>query len=172
MVNEFFTLPGRFPIADNSCYFSQIIDIDMLSKKAQYALYALRHLALEYGKGPVLISKISEDENIPKKFLEAILLELKNKAIVSSKMGKGGGYYLLKKPNEVSLIDIIRGFDGPVALLPCASELYYEECTNCPDESKCGFKPVLKEVRDKTVEILSRNTLANIIKKEYLIKKT
>ena len=142
----------------------------MLSKKTQYALYALTHLAKQYGKGPVLISKIAEDEKIPKKFLEGILLELRNKAIVSSKKGRGGGYYLLKRPEDVSLVEVIRGFDGAIALLPCVSEKYYEECTSCRDESTCGIKAIMKEVRDKTVELLSNNTLADIIEKENMLK--
>ncbi|MCX6257035.1 MAG: Rrf2 family transcriptional regulator [Bacteroidia bacterium] len=138
----------------------------MLSKKAQYSLYALVHLAKEYKNGPVLISKIAEDEKIPKKFLEAILLELKTIGIVNSRKGKGGGYYLIKNPEKVTLVEIIRKFDGAIALLPCVSDMYYEQCRNCNNEETCGIRSVMKEVRDTTVNMLSNTSLADIIRRE------
>ncbi|MTI29629.1 RrF2 family transcriptional regulator, partial [Xanthovirga aplysinae] len=109
----------------------------MLSKKTQYALHALKYLAKNYGEGPVLISDISKQENISKKFLESILLELKKNGYLGSKKGKGGGYYLLRSPEDVSLAGIIRIFNGPIALLPCVSLNYYERCDNCKDETNC-----------------------------------
>lgn len=138
----------------------------MLSKKAQYAIYALVHLAKEYQGNPVMISDISEKESIPKKFLEGILVELKNLGIVKSKMGKGGGYYLLRSPENVNLAEIIRHFDGAIALLPCVTYKYYEKCKHCKDENTCGVRSFIKEVRDEAVEILKRATLAEIIKRE------
>ena len=142
----------------------------MLSKKAQYAIYALKHLAEKFGEGPVLIGKIAEAENIPHKFLEGILLELRNKAIVNSRKGKKGGYYLVRKPETVALVEIIRGIDGPIALLPCASVHFYEPCSSCKDEATCAIKQVMQEVRDKTNEILSNNTLADLVQREKDLK--
>jgi Rrf2 family protein len=138
----------------------------MISKKAQYSLYALTYLARKYESGPVLISEIAEAEKLPKKFLETILLELKNMGIVSSKKGKGGGYYLIKKPENVNFAEIIRFFDGAIALLPCVTYNYYEECNHCKDETNCGVRAVVKEIRDQTVAILKKTTLKDIIDKE------
>lgn len=137
----------------------------MLSKKAKYAINALVNLAKKYDKGPILIGEISEEERIPKKFLEAILLDLRNAGILNSKKGKGGGYYLIKKPEDVNLATVIRLFDGAIALLPCVSFKYYERCDECKDEVTCGIRHVFKEVRDETVRILKDNTLADIINK-------
>jgi len=141
----------------------------MISKKAQYSLYALTFLAKRFDKGPVLISEIAEKEKLPKKFLEAILLDLKNIGIVSSKKGKGGGYYLIKKPENINFAEIIRLFDGAIALLPCVTYNYYESCTQCKDENKCGVRSVVKEIRDKTVSILKEVTLKDILDKEQLL---
>lgn len=135
----------------------------MLSKKAKYALNALVYLARKVDQGPILISEISEKENIPKKFLEAILLDLKNAGILNSKKGKGGGYYLLKRPEEVNMATVLRLFDGALALLPCASYRYYERCVECKDEDACGIRNIFLEVKQETVNILKRNTLADIL---------
>ena len=143
----------------------------MLSKKSRYSILALVRLARDYQTGPVLISDISESEKIPKKFLEAILLELKNMGILNSKKGKGGGYYLIKKPEEVYLADVIRNFDGAIALLPCATYKYYEPCENCKDEKTCGIRNVVKEIRDETVKILKNTSLLEIIRREENLKK-
>ena len=129
----------------------------MLSKKVQYAVVALIRLAKDYDKGPILISNIAKEQKIPKKFLETILLDLKNSGYLGSKKGKGGGYYLIKHPSEVNLADIIRLFDGAIALLPCATFRYYEECPFHKNESSCGFRSVIKEVRDQSVKILKNN---------------
>lgn len=138
----------------------------MLSKKAKYAINALVKLAREYEKGPVLIRDISQSENIPQKFLEAILRELKTTGILSSKMGKGGGYYLIKDPGEVNLATVIRLFDGAIGMLPCVTYLYYEPCDECKDEETCGIRSVFKEVRDETVNLLKKATLAEILRRE------
>ena len=138
----------------------------MLSKKAKYAINALVKLAREYEKGPVLIKDISRSENIPQKFLEAILRELKSTGILSSKMGKGGGYYLIKDPEEVNLASVIRLFDGAIGMLPCVTYLYYEPCDECKDEETCGIRSIFKEVRDETVNLLKKATLAEILRRE------
>ena len=119
-------------------------------------------LAKEYGNGPLLIGEIAKRERIPPKFLELILLELKKKGFLQSKKGKGGGYYLNKLPATISVGALIRALDGPVALLPCVSQMAYERCAECPDEEACGIRMVFKEVRDSTNSILERTTLAQM----------
>jgi len=135
----------------------------MLSMKAKYGLRAMLFLARAYGQGPALISEIAEKEAIPKKFLELILLELRNKGYLHSKKGKGGGYYLGKSPYQISLGEIIRILDGPLAPIPCVSLTAYRRCPDCPDEKTCGIRVVMKEVRDSTAEILDGTTLADVI---------
>ena len=129
-------------------------------------MLALVHLAKHQDQGPVLISKIAEEENIPQKFLEAILLDLKKDGTLASKKGKGGGYYLIKSPDEVNMADVMRLFDGAIALLPCVTYKYYERCDECKDEETCGIRDTFMEVRNSTVEILKATTLAEITRKE------
>ena len=119
-------------------------------------------LAREYGAGPLLIGDIAKRERIPSKFLELILLELKKKGYVQSKKGKGGGYYLNRLPETISVGALIRALDGPLALLPCVSQMAYERCAECADEETCGIRTVFKEVRDSTASILERVTLAEM----------
>lgn len=138
----------------------------MLSKKTKYAINALVHLAKMWEQGPILISDIAQAENIPQKFLEAILLDLKKAGILASKKGKGGGYYLLKSPTEVSMAEVMRLFDGPIALLPCTTHRYYERCEECKDEETCGIRSVFYELRNNTVKLLKGATLAEIVKRE------
>jgi Rrf2 family protein len=133
----------------------------MLSKKTKYGLKALSYLAKQQQNKPVLISDISESENISKKFLESILLILKKNGILSSKKGKGGGYYLLKQPNEIKISTIIRVLEGPIAMLPCVSLNYYEKCDDCTSEEKCSLNILMAEVRDSTLKILENKTLEN-----------
>jgi Rrf2 family protein len=135
----------------------------MLSKKAKYGLKAMTILAKEYGNGPLLISDIAQRDGIPPKFLELILLELKKSGFLQSRKGKGGGYYLNRLPETISAGELIRALDGPVALLPCVSQMAYERCAECPDEETCGIRMVFKEVRDSTVSILERNSLADMV---------
>jgi Rrf2 family protein len=138
----------------------------MISKKAKYAINALVHLAKRKNDGPILISDIAKSEHIPQKFLEAILLDLKKAGILASKKGKGGGYYLLKSTKEVSMADVIRLFDGAIALLPCVAHKYYERCEECKDEETCGIRDVFSDVRNKTVQLLKKATLDEIVKRE------
>jgi Rrf2 family protein len=138
----------------------------MLSKKCKYAIHALVYLAERYQQGPVHIQDIAEQQRIPKKFLEAILLELRNAKILHSKKGKGGGYYLYKRPEDVALIEIIRLMDGAIAMLPCVSINYYEPCEECKDEKTCGIRDTFLGVRDETLQILQNSTLDKIVKRE------
>lgn len=132
----------------------------MLSKKTKYGLKALIYIARQNATAPVLISDISEKEQIPKKFLEAILLDLKKFGILGSKKGKGGGYYLMKDPNTVTAATLIRVLDGPIAMLPCVSLNFYERCDDCPDEAACSLHHFLENVRDSTLNMLQDKTLA------------
>lgn len=139
----------------------------MLSKKTKYALHALVYLAKNGSiDKPILIIEIAQKAHIPKKFLETILLDLKNAGYLASKKGKGGGYYLRKSPDEIHLTQIIRLLDGAIALLTCVSLNYYEKCLECEDENSCGLRKVFMEVRDETLKILENNTLATIMNYE------
>lgn len=137
----------------------------MLSKKCKYAIHALTYLAERYQEGPIHIQEIADQQRIPKKFLEAILLELRKAKILNSKKGKGGGYYLYKPPEEVNLIEIIRLIDGAIAMLPCVSLNYYEKCDECKDEIMCGIRHSFIGVRDETLRILAESTLDKIVKR-------
>jgi Rrf2 family protein len=136
----------------------------MLSKKSQYAFKALMYLAQQKDNEPVLIAEISKKKRIPLKFLENILLELKKGGVLESKKGKGGGYYFAVPPAEVPMAKIIRLLDGPIALLPCVSLNFYEKCKNC-DEKSCGLHDMMVLVRDATLKVLERKTVADIAKK-------
>ncbi len=138
----------------------------MLSKKCKYALKALEYIAKKGNEEPILIAEISEEQNIPKKFLEAILLELKKDGILQSRKGKYGGYSLRQSVNEINIGHIIRLIDGPIALIPCVSYKFYEPCIECEDESICGLRNVVQEVREATNRILSKVTLADMLKRE------
>lgn len=139
----------------------------MLTKKAYYAFQALTHLVERYNKGPVLISEISEERKIPLKFLENILLELKNASILDSKKGKGGGYFLREEPSKTRLATIMRIIDGPISMLPCVSLYFYRRCDNC-NEDFCGLHETMKKVRDATLAILENSTLADLILKDKI----
>jgi Rrf2 family protein len=134
----------------------------MLSKKTRYALMALTKLSREYGKGAILISDIAKAEKIPQRFLENILLELKNLGFLGSKLGKNGGYFLLKSPEDISLADIIRYFEGTIALVYCVSEKAYQPCEFCKNEDSCKLKSVFKTIRDNTFNILQETSIADI----------
>ena len=127
--------------------------------KTKYGLKALSYLSNQELNVPVLISDISKSENISKKFLESILLTLKKNGILASKKGKGGGYYLLKKPNEIKISTIIRILEGPIAMLPCVSLNYYEKCDDCTSEERCSLNRLMVQVRDSTLKILENKTL-------------
>lgn len=137
--------------------------MQMLSKKTRYAMLALTKLAREYGNGPIPISEIAISEKIPQRFLENILLEIKKMGILGSRLGKAGGYYLIKKPEEVSLGDIVRQFEGTIAMMHCISEKAYQPCEFCKDEKTCKIRKVFKEVRDNTLSILQRTTLDQLV---------
>mgnify|MGYP002683568115 CR=1 FL=1 len=134
----------------------------MLSKKTQYGLKALGYLAAQYGKGPVLIAEIAKRKKIPLKFLEAILLQLKQNAILDSKKGKGGGYFLQISPKKISIAKAIRSMEGPIALLPCVSLNFYKKCKDC-NEAVCGLNKVMAATRDATLKVLQKKTLSDLM---------
>ncbi len=129
-------------------------------------------LARKYGKGPVLISTLAEEEAIPKKFLEQILLALKSSGLVESKKGKGGGYTLIRSPDKITVADVIRLMEGPLAPLPCASETRFRKCDECIDIETCGTRMVMRQVRDAMAEILDATTLASVIERVEQARKT
>lgn len=134
----------------------------MLSMKTKYALRALSKLSKEYGKGPIPISDISESEKIPRRFLENILQELKKLYIVDSKMGKNGGYFLTKTPNEISLYPIVQHCEESIGLLDCVSETKPGDCLFCKDIDSCKTHSVFKDIRDYTIQKLKETTLNNL----------
>jgi len=138
----------------------------MLSKKTKYAFHALTFLGKQENRNPVLISVVAEKTRVPKKFLESILLDLRKAGILNSKMGKGGGYYMMKDAKDIYLSDVIRMFNGPIALLPCASLNYYEPCEECSNEVACGLNRMLIEVREETLKILENKSLQDMIDAE------
>lgn len=99
------------------------------------------------------------------------MLDLKKAGVLASKKGRGGGYYLLKPPAEVNIAEVMRLFDGPIALLPCVTYKYYERCEECIDEETCGIRRIFYEVRNETVERLKNATLLNIMEREKKLRK-
>ena len=133
----------------------------MLSKKTQYALQALSYLVKKDSDEPVLIADIAAAKNIPLKFLETILLKLRKAGFLESKKGKHGGYFFATPPSKIKLSAIVRVIEGPIALLPCVSLNFYEKCADC-NEKKCGINKVMIEVRDNTLAILDKRTVADL----------
>jgi len=135
----------------------------MISKKTKYGLKALTYLARQDNNHPVQIEVISKSENISQKFLESILLTLKKNGFLGSKKGKGGGYYLLKKPEDIKMSAIMRILEGPIAMVPCVSLNFYEKCDDCPDENACAVHNLMIEIRDSTLNIFNNRSLADLI---------
>ena len=133
----------------------------MLSKKTQYALQALSYLVEKDSDDPILIAEIASQKNIPIKFLENILLELRKAGFLESKKGKHGGYFFAQAPEKIKLSSIFRIIEGPIALLPCVSLNFYEKCADC-NEKKCGINKVMAAVRDNTLAILDNKTVADL----------
>ncbi len=143
----------------------------MLSQKARYALRALFVLGSRESEEPVMIADIAEQANVPRKFLEQILLELKKRGIVHSTRGKFGGYTLGRSADAITFAEVIRAIDGPLALSPCASRTAYRRCDDCVDEVTCAIRKVLLDVREATAGILEQHTLAQALVTEKAAKK-
>lgn len=142
-----------------------------ISKKTQYGLKALLALSRRFRDGPVLIATLSQEESIPLKFLELILLELKGCGLLESKKGKGGGYRLSRPPSTITLGSVIRMMEGPLAPLPCASETAFKPCPECKDIETCGTRIAMREVRDAMASVLDRMTLADLIRRSDAIRR-
>jgi Rrf2 family protein len=134
----------------------------MLSKRSKYAIKALLALADHQRGEPVRIADLAHEEQIPPKFLELILLGLKNQGILQSRKGKGGGYLLARDPADIYLGQIVRMFDGPLAPVPCASQTAYVACADCPAEAVCGVHLAMKAVRDATAKVLDGTSIASL----------
>lgn len=145
-----------------------------LSKRGEYGLRAMIAMAepAEKNKSPHMmqIKEIALREGISSKFLEQILLALKHNGLLHSKMGVGGGYYLAKAAGEITLGQIFRVLDGPIAPIKCVSQMAYEPC-GCPDEETCGLRLVMGDVRNALVDILDTTTLADVVKRQGALKK-
>jgi Rrf2 family protein len=135
----------------------------MISQKSKYALRALLALAARPGGEPMLISDIAEQEVIPRKFLEQILLELKRAGLVASRRGKAGGYLMLRRAETVTFGEVLRLIDGPLAPLPCLSKMAYRRCGDCANENACKLRKVFARVAEATRDILDTTTLADVL---------
>ncbi|MBS0505727.1 MAG: Rrf2 family transcriptional regulator [Proteobacteria bacterium] len=133
----------------------------MLSQRTRYAIRALLHLSDRYGKGPVQLAEIAAAQNIPAKFLTVILSEMARAGLVDTQRGKDGGYWLARRPSEISYGDVIRQTRGSLALVPCASRLAYEPCKNCVTQEDCRIRFVMLQVRDEMARILDTMRLSD-----------
>ncbi|MBJ3778355.1 RrF2 family transcriptional regulator [Acuticoccus mangrovi] len=141
----------------------------MISQKAQYALRALIALAKAEPEVALSIAEIAEEQRIPKKFLEQILLDLKHQGIVMSRRGKAGGYRLLRTPDRIAFGEVLRLVDGPLAPLPCLSRIAYRRCDSCIDEETCEIRKVFARVAEATREVLDTVTIADAIENPELV---
>ncbi len=133
----------------------------MLSQKTRYALRALLHLAEADPAKSTQAAEIAQRQQVPRKYLELILLDLKKAGFITSRRGPGGGYVLAKAPADISFADVLRATEGPIALVPCASVNFYARCADCHDEATCAIRRVIARVRDDTVRTLSQTSLAD-----------
>jgi Rrf2 family protein len=139
-----------------------------LSKRGEYGLKALIELASsDPTRSVVQIRKIAEHEKIPVKFLEQILLTLKNAGILRSRLGASGGYYLARPADQITLGQIVRTLDGPLAPIRCVSKMAYERCV-CPDEETCGLRLVMLDVRNAIADVLDETTLADVARRSQV----
>jgi Rrf2 family protein len=143
-----------------------------LSKRGEYGLRAMIMLAIpgpDGGPSVLQIREISQHEQIPAKFLEQILLSLKNAGLLHSKMGVGGGYHLAKPPDEITFGHIVRILDGPLAPVKCVSQMAYEPC-GCPDEETCGLRLVMGDVRNAIADLLDGTSLADVTQRVQTLR--
>ena len=138
----------------------------MISKRAKYALKALAYLAQIWGKGPVQISRVADEETIPLRFLEAILRDLRTHGLLQSQKGKGGGYMLRVEPERISMAQILRVIDGPIAPTPCVSKNFYVRCDDCSDEEACRIRPIMIQVRDANLAVYEHVSVLDLVRSE------
>ena len=137
----------------------------MWTKKGKYGLKALLHLAALPPGRSALSSEIAMAHALPGKFLEAILLELKNAGFVRSRKGKGGGYTLALSPSEVRIGEVVRALEGPLAPIACASHNFYRRCEDCPDETRCAVHMLTVDVRNAIADVMDNTTLADMLRR-------
>lgn len=142
-----------------------------LTVRGEYALRAMTHLGLRHSAKVIQISAISAAENIPKRFLEQILNDLRTGGFVESRRGVAGGYRLAKAPEKIVIATVIRHIEGALAPIGCVSENYYEKC-NCPDEARCALRSLMKEVRDSIAHLLEKTTLADLVARAETLRST
>ncbi len=142
-----------------------------LSVRGEYALRALLALGLNYSQTPVRIQAISKHQNIPKKFLEQILNDMKSAGIVESRRGVSGGYLLARPPEQIFLAEIVRHIEGALAPVSCVSEFFYEKCS-CPNEALCPIRSIMKEVRDAIVRIVEKVSVADLCQRAKDLEQT
>jgi Rrf2 family protein len=142
-----------------------------LSLRGEYALRALLVLGLRYDEPLVRIQAISDEQSIPKRFLEQILNDLKSAGFVQSRRGAAGGYRLAKPPEEITLAAVVRHIEGALAPVSCVSEQFYQKCS-CPDESRCAIRSAMKEVRDAVVRVAERITIAELCRRARDLQET
>jgi Rrf2 family protein len=135
----------------------------MISQRARYAFKALFRLARAGVGESMQIKDICEADQIPRPFLEQILLELKRSGFLGSRRGKEGGYFLLREPSQITLAAVLRLLDGPFAPLPCLSKTAYRRCNDCVDESTCDLRRVFAEMYNKMLNVLETQTLASAL---------
>jgi len=139
----------------------------MITQKMKYALKALLTLADEAAKGqpkPLTIEEIARRSGTPKRFLEHILLEVRNAGVIASIRGRSGGYVLIKKPNEVSISELLRTIDGPIAPLPCLSRRAYQRCEDCVDEATCRIRKAFADVFWSYLVMIESLTLQDMLR--------
>jgi Rrf2 family protein len=134
----------------------------MLTNKGKYGLKAMVHLARIEPGCTVMVAEIARQENLPKKFLDAILLDLKNAGFLKSKKGPGGGYALARRPEEIGVGAVVRALDGPLAPIACASRTAFQPCDDCGDLDACSVRSTMLEVRDAIAAVLDGKTLAEM----------
>jgi Rrf2 family protein len=134
----------------------------MLTNKGKYGLKAMVHLAGLLPGQPALVADIAAANAIPKKFLDAILGELRTAGLVHSKKGRGGGYVLAKPASKIMVGDIVRALDGPLAPIACASKSYYRRCDDCQNERQCSVRLMMLEVRESIASVLDHHSLAEM----------
>ncbi|QJU57982.1 Rrf2 family transcriptional regulator [Sphingomonas sp. AP4-R1] len=135
----------------------------MLSQHSRYALKALLHMASCEREGPEPIVSIATAANVPRKFLEAIFVDLKRNGFVASTRGPRGGYVLTRPPGEITFGEVIRSIEGPLALIGCASQKFYRPCRDCSDEAACALRRVMMDAREQLVSVLDHRTLADAV---------
>jgi Rrf2 family protein len=142
----------------------------VLSRKTKYAIKALMVLARNKANKPMRIGEIAGPEALPQRFPATILLDLKRCGVIGTRQGSSGGYYLIKKPEDIKVIALMRIIDGPIALTPCVSLNFYERCDECIDEEGCGIRKLMMNVRDASLSILTTASIADLVATEVDLK--